>query len=52
MREGPWFLQWVADGTTAQEQSFLHTIIPTPVHWISRAVTGRDYVKKTGTLRV
>jgi len=52
MREGLWFLQWVADGTTPQETAFLHTLIPTPVHWISKAVVGRDYAKQTVPLRV
>jgi len=52
MRESLWFLQWVADGTTPQETAFLRTLIPTPVHWISKAVVGRDYAKQTVPLRV
>lgn len=52
MREGLWFLQWVADGTTSQEAALLRTLIPTPVHWISKAVVGRDYAKQTVPLRV
>lgn len=52
MRESLWFLQWVSDGTTAQETAFLRTLIPTPVHWISKAVVGRDYAKRTVPLRV
>jgi hypothetical protein len=52
MRESLWFLQWVADGTNSQETAFLRTLIPTPVHWISKAVVGRDYTKQTVPLRV
>lgn len=52
MRESLWFLQWVADGTTPKETAFLRTLIPTPVHWISKAVVGRDYTKQTVPLRV
>ena len=52
MRESLWFLQWVADGTTPQEQTFLRSLIPTPVHWISKAVAGRDYAKQTAPLKV
>lgn len=52
MRESLWFLQWVADGTTPQEAAFLRTLIPKPVHWISKAVVGRDYAKQTVPLRV
>ena len=52
MREGLWFLQWVADGTTPQESKFLHTLIPTPVHWMSKVVVGRNYAKLTAPLAV
>ena len=52
MRESLWFLQWVTDGTTPDEAAFLHTLIPAPVHWISRAVVGRSYAKQTVPLRV
>ena len=52
MRESLWFLQWVADGTTPDETAFLRTLIPTPVHWISKAVVGRDYTKQTVPIRV
>ncbi len=52
MRESLWFLQWVSDGTTPEETAFLHTLIPAPVHWVSKAVVGRDYAKRTVPLRV
>lgn len=52
MRQGLWFIQWVSDGATPQETAFLRTLIPGPVHWISKAVAGRGYGKMSAELRV
>ena len=52
LREGLWFLQWVADGTTPQETQFLHNLVPAPVHWVSKAVVGRNYAKLTAPLTI
>ena len=51
-REGLWFMQWVSDGASADDRAFLRTVIPPPVHWISKTVTGRSYATSTAPIRV
>lgn len=45
LREGLLFLQWVADGTDADQQAFLRSTIPPPVHWLSKQLVGRRYAR-------
>jgi len=52
LREGLWFMQWVSDGASADDRAFLRTVIPPPVHWISKTVTGRSYATSTAPIRV
>jgi len=51
-REGLWFMQWVSDGASADDKAFLRTVIPPPVHWISKTVVGRSYATSTAPIRV
>ena len=51
LKEGLWFMQWVSDGLPADEKAFLHTLIPGPVHWMSRTIYGRGYASATAPLR-
>lgn len=43
LREGLLFMQWVADGTDADQRAFLRATIPPPVHWLSKQLVGRRY---------
>lgn len=52
LREGLWFMQWVSDGASADDKTFLRTLIPPPVHWISKMVVGRSYATSTAPIRV
>jgi Hemerythrin HHE cation binding domain len=52
LREGLWFMQWVSDGASADDKAFLRTVIPPPVHWISKTVVGRSYATSTAPIRV
>ncbi|HEY5115839.1 MAG TPA: hemerythrin domain-containing protein [Nakamurella sp.] len=51
-REGLWFMQWVSDGASSDDKAFLRTVIPSPVHWISKTVVGRSYATSTAPIRV
>ncbi len=50
MREGMWFLQWVSDGASPDDVTFLRTLIPPPVHWVAKRVAGRSYAKASAPL--
>src|SRR5664280_182407 len=52
LREGLWFMQWVSDGASADDKAFLRTLIPPPVHWISKTISGRSYATSTAPIRV
>lgn len=45
LREALVFLQWVADGTDADQRAFLRSTIPPPVHWLSKLLVGRRYAR-------
>ena len=47
LREALVFLQWVADGTDADQRAFLRSTIPPPVHWLSKRLAGRRYAAVT-----
>jgi len=47
LREALVFLQWVADGTDADQLAFLRSTIPPPVHWLSKRLAGRRYAAVT-----
>ena len=51
LRESLWFVQWISDGLPADDKAFLHQLIPPPVHWISKTVSGRSYAASTALLR-
>ena len=52
LREGLWFMQWVSDGASADDKAFLRTLIPPPVQWISKTISGRSYATSTAPIRV
>ena len=45
MSEGLWFMQWVGDDLTPEQNAQLGQIIPAPVRLISRTVAGRRYAR-------
>ena len=49
--EGMWFVQWVTDDASAEDQAFLRSRFPAPVRWLSAALAGRKYagLVKTAT---
>ena len=52
LRESLWFMQWISDGVSADDTAFLRRLIPPPVHWISKTVSGRSYAASTAPIRV
>ena len=52
LRESLWFMQWISDGLSADDTAFLRKLIPPPVHWISKTVSGRSYAASTAPIRV
>lgn len=45
--QGMWFLQWIADGTSGDDQTFLKRTVPRHVRWLSARVAGRKYGSAT-----
>lgn len=52
LRESLWFLQWITDGLQPADNAFLRKLIPPPVHWMSKAISGRSYAVSTAPIRV
>jgi len=52
LRESLWFVQWISDGLPADDIAFLRKLIPPPVHWVSKTISGRSYAASTAPIRV